>query len=329
MKNLHEIKVSIIIPVYNSEDTIAPLIKDVKKEIVPKLGGVEFVLVNDGSHDRSHSVILGLIEDDPYSLTYIQLLRNFGEHNAVMCGLNYCSGDCAVIIDDDFQNPPHEIIKLIERLYNDDADVVYSYYVEKKHSLFRNAGSKFNDLVAHFVLGKPTGLYLSSFKALSKKLIDIIIQYRGPFPYIDALILRSTTNISRELCEHSERKQGRSNYTFQRLVRLWSNMFIGFSVWPLRLSAILGMIISVLSVFMIVYFTLAKYFGPFFIMQDIPPGWASTISLIALFAGLQLFSMAIIGEYLGRLVLTVNNEPQFLIRNSYFPVSEADEDISQ
>ena len=329
VKNLKDIFVSVVIPVYNSEKTIAPLIKEVNKEILPSLGGVEFVLVNDGSHDNSHAVILELLQNHLYNVTYIQLLRNFGEHNAVMCGLNHCKGDCAVIIDDDFQNPPQEIIKLVKRMLEADADVVYSYYSKKKHSLFRNAGSRFNDLVAHFVLGKPKGLYLSSFKAISKKLIEIIIQYRGPFPYIDALILRSTINISRVLVEHGERKQGGSNYTPRRLVSLWSNMFIGFSVWPLRFAAVFGLIIAFISVFMIIYFVLARLFGPFFIMQDIPPGWASTISLITLFAGTQLFCMAMIGEYLGRLVLTVNNQPQFLIRETYTSISETEKDTMQ
>jgi undecaprenyl-phosphate 4-deoxy-4-formamido-L-arabinose transferase len=329
VNNLEEIFVSVVIPVYNSESTIASLIKEVNKEILPRLGRVEFVLVNDDSQDNSHPVILDLLKKSLYNVTYIQLLRNFGEHNAVMCGLNHCRGDCAVIIDDDFQNPPQEIIKLVKRMLEDDADIVYSYYPKKKHSLFRNAGSKFNDMVAHLVLGKPRGLYLSSFKAISKKLIEIIIQYRGPFPYIDALILRSTTNISRVLVEHGERKQGRSNYTLRLLIRLWSNMFIGFSVWPLRLAAVLGIIISVISVLMIIYFVLARFFGPFFIMQDIPPGWASTISLITLFAGAQLFCMAMIGEYLGRLVLTINNEPQFLIRETYTSKFESGKDTLQ
>ncbi|RLB67835.1 MAG: glycosyltransferase [Deltaproteobacteria bacterium] len=314
---MNDVNLSIVIPVYNSEKTIAALVNKVNDELAPMVKQVEFVLVNDGSQDNSHDVIVELSRQYATSMRYIQLFRNFGEHNAVMCALNNMTGDCAVIIDDDFQNPPKEIIKLVKTLYEDQVDVVYSYYEQKKHSLFRNWGSRFNGFVAQVILKKPKGLYLSSFKALSKELIDIIIQYQGPYPYVDALVLRSTQSIGRSLCQHNERETGRSNYNLRRLIRLWLNMFIGFSVWPLRLMAIAGVSLSLLAFLMVIYFILARLMGPFIFMQDIPPGWASTISLITLFFGLHFLSMAILGEYIGRLVLTINKEPQYLIRKKY------------
>ena len=319
MPNLDQIKLSVIIPVYNSEDTIGALIDKVDRELSPAMKELEFVLVNDGSRDNSHAIITKLCERYPTSLCYIQLFRNFGEHNAVMCALNHMSGDCAVIIDDDFQNPPGEIIKLVEKLYQDQVDVVYSYYEQKKHTLFRNLGSWFTNVVAQLILKKPRGLYLSSFKALRKELADIVVQYQGPYPYIDALILRSTQSISRCLCEHQEREVGRSNYNLPRLVRLWMNMFIGFSVWPLRLMTITGVLLSFLAVLMIAFFLFARFRGSILFAQNIPPGWASTISLVTLFFGIHFLGMAILGEYLGRLVLTINKEPQFLVRGIHRP----------
>lgn len=322
VSKLDKIKLSVVIPVYNSEKTIVALIDKINDELSSTVKEIEFVLVNDGSQDNSHAVILELSKQYPSSLCYIQLFRNFGEHNAVMCALNNMTGDCAVIIDDDFQNPPSEIIKLVETLYKEQVDVVYSYYERKKHSLFRNLGSWFNGVVAQIILKKPKGLYLSSFKALSKELVDIIIQYKGPYPYIDALVLRSTQSIGRSLCQHNERETGRSNYTFRNLIRLWLNMFIGFSVWPLRLMAITGIILSILAFIMVIFFVVVRVSGPFIFMQDIPPGWASTISLITLFFGMHFFSMTILGEYIGRLVLTINKEPQYLVRNKYSSSSQ-------
>ena len=319
MTKLDQIKLSVIIPVYNSERTIGALVDSVRSELSSVVKEIEFVLVNDGSRDNSHSVILELYKKYPTSLCYVQLFRNFGEHNAVMCALNHMSGDCAVIIDDDFQNPPSEIIKLVSKIYEDQVDVVYSYYEQKQHSPLRNLGSWFTGFVAQLILKKPKGLYLSSFKAMRKELVDIIIQYQGPYPYIDALILRSTHSIGRSLCQHNEREVGHSNYNLRRLVRLWLNMFIGFSVWPLRLMAIAGVALSFLAFLMIIFFVAARIAGPFIFMQDIPPGWASTISLLALFFGMHFLGMAILGEYLGRLVLTINKEPQYLVRETYHP----------
>jgi undecaprenyl-phosphate 4-deoxy-4-formamido-L-arabinose transferase len=309
-------RVSVLIPVYNSGRTIGELVDTVIETLGPLTTLWEIILVNDGSTDDSHVKALAAVKRHPGVVKYINLFRNFGEHNAVMCGLQHVTGDSVTIIDDDFQNPPTEILQLVDKL-QEGFDVVYSYYDEKCHSKFRNLGSKFNNLVASILLKKPKGLYLSSFKTIDATLIQALAHYQGPYPYLDGLILRSTQNIGRKLCQHEDRKAGKSNYTILKLVRLWLNMFTGFSITPLRITSYLGLLVSFLSLLLAAYFVTVRSIGPIFIEHEIPAGWASTIVAITSFSGLQLIMLGMIGEYLGRLFLTINGTPQYLIRNMY------------
>ena len=309
-------RVSVLIPVYNSEQTIGRLVDVVIETLNPVYEELEIVLVNDGSVDNSHQVICSSIERHPDIVKYVRLARNFGEHSAVMCGLHHVIGDCVAIIDDDFQNPPDQIIQLVDRL-TEGHDVVYSYYEQKQHSWYRNLGSSFNDLVATRLLGKPRGLYLSSFKAFNRFLIDAVIQYDGPYPYLDGLILRSTSSIGQQLCGHSQRQAGRSNYTLRRLFRLWLNMFTGFSILPLRVASILGLMMSAVGFLLALFFILSWTVEGVFVRDaDFPPGWASLIVCITIFAGLQLSVLGMIGEYLGRVFQTMNRSPQYVIRDT-------------
>lgn len=307
---------SILIPVYNSEKTIGSLVDTVIAILRSHFKSLEIILVNDGSIDNSHSCALKAAKRYPGIVKYIRLARNFGEHNAVMCGLNYITKDCVAIIDDDFQNSPSEIIRLVEKL-REGYDVVYSYYSEKRHSWFRNVGSQFNDWVATKVLKKPKGLYLSSFKVLRAVLVRRVIQSRGPYPYIDGSILRSTTKIGRLQCKHSERRAGRSNYTIPKLLHLWLNMFTGFSIIPLRIASYIGFFVSLSTIILVAFFIVSRLLGGVFIKQTIPTGWASLIVSITFFAGLQLCVLGLIGEYLGRLYLTVSRLPQFVVDDTY------------
>lgn len=309
-------RLTLLVPVYNSEKTIGRLVDVIVSTLSPSITLHEIILVNDGSADRSHEVVLEAIERHPGIIKYIRLFRNFGEHNAVMCGLNYVAGDVVVIIDDDFQNPPSEIIRLVEKLY-EGYDVVYSYYEKKQHNWFRNFGSKINDVAASILLSKPRDLYLSSFKVIAAPLVKIIVQYKGPFPYIDGLILRSTNRIGTQLARHADREEGKSGYTLGKLLHLWLNMSTGFSVLPLRIATYLGFLLSIIAVLLAVFFTYVRLAGPLFLREAIPPGWASTIVVITFFVGMQFSILGIIGEYLGRLFLTVNGAPQFLIRDTY------------
>jgi undecaprenyl-phosphate 4-deoxy-4-formamido-L-arabinose transferase len=270
---------------------------------------LEIILVNDGSPDNSAAVCRELA-DDFEDVRFVNLSRNFGEHNAVMAGLHHVTGDCAVIMDDDFQNPPGEVVKLVEELRRG-YDVVFSKYEVKQHSLLRNLGSRFNNYVATLLLQKPRDLYLSSFKAISRFAIDQVIQYSGPHPYLDGLLLRFTRNYSCVAVAHAAREKGKSGYTIRKLVSLWLNMFTNFSVLPLRLASLAGLLFSLIGMVTALVFAIEKLRNP-----ELPAGWASLIVSLFVIGGIQLFALGMIGEYLGRLFLKENGQPQFVVRET-------------
>ncbi len=299
-------RLSVCVPVYYGEATIERLVETLGEEY--KDFDLEIVLVNDGSKDGSGRIIRRLSEELDY-VTAIDLGRNFGEHNAVLCALNYCTGDYAAIIDDDFQNPPAEIRKLLEESRKG-FDVVYSKYAVKKHHPLRNLGSKFNDIMATWLMRKPKNLYLSSFKLISRRIIDEIVKYKGPFPYIDGLILRVTDNVSSVFVEHETRKIGRSNYTLGKLVALWLNMFVNFSIRPMRVISVVGFITAIFSFGLGVFFVVDKMLHP-----DTPIGWASLSTLVVFIGGIQTMTLGVIGEYIGKNYLDQNGTPQWTIQN--------------
>ncbi|MBI2838459.1 MAG: glycosyltransferase family 2 protein [Acidobacteria bacterium] len=301
---------TILIPVYNGSKTIERLVARLIELLNSQ--ALQIVLVNDGSQDDSHQVCLAIAERHPSIVTYVDLARNFGEHNAVMAGLNYMVGDYVVIMDDDFQNPPEDVKALIDTAKTGQFDIVYTYYARKEHSWFRNFGSRFNDLVATFMLEKPRDLYLSSFKCMNRFLVNEIIKYRGPYPYIDGLALRCTRRIGKVQVHHARRAEGRSGYTVRKLVRLWLNMFVNFSVIPLRVSSLLGLIFSALGGVMSLLVVVEKLSHP-----EIPIGWPSLVVIATTFSGLQLLMLGLIGEYLGRLFLSYNQTPQFVVRDAH------------
>ncbi len=301
---------TVLIPVYNGAGTIGSLVE----KLISILGdkNLQIVLVNDGSRDNSHEVCRKIFMKHPSIVTYLNLSKNFGEHNAVMAGLNYAKGDYVAIVDDDFQNPPEEVSRLIREARDKKYDVVYTYYKQKQHTLFRNLGSRFTNWVASFMLDKPKDLYLSSFKCLSRFAIGEIIKYRGPFPYIDGLALRCTENIGRLETSHDKTKKEKSGYTLRKLIRLWLNMFISFSVTPLRFSSYLGFAFSLMGIFLAVIVVIDKLMHP-----GIPVGWPSIVIAIMIFSGVQLLLLGLLGEYVGYLLLGHNQTPQFVIRNVF------------
>jgi len=306
-----KISLSIVIPVYNSANTIGELVEKLTNSLSLR-DNLQIVLVNDGSKDDSHQVCLSLVSKYSQNLTYLNLARNFGEHNAVIAGLNYAEGDYTVIMDDDFQNPPEEVSRLIEEAVNKQYDIVYTYYDKKQDSWLRNLGSRFNDWVANFMLQKPRGLYLSSFKCFSKLIVQEVINYKGPYPYIDGLALRCTSNIGKLKVRHDKREKGRSGYTFKKLIRLWLNMFVNFSIVPLRMSFFLGLIFSCLGLILSIFIVVDKLLNP-----QIPLGWPSLIIAVMVFSGVQLLILGLLGEYIGHLLLSHNRKPQFVVRNVF------------
>ena len=303
--------ISVVIPVFNGSQSIERLVDELMQQLADHYR-FEIVLVNDCSPDDSEKVCIGLFEKYPDTVCFYSLAINVGEHNAVMAGLNQANGDIAVIMDDDFQNPVSEVIKLISYMNANHYDVVYTFYDAKKHSFFRNLGSRFNDRIANAMLKKPKNLYLSSFKIINRFLIDEIIKYHLPYPYIDGLILRTTSNIGKLKVIHNERHAGKSNYTLRKLISLWLNMFTNFSIIPLRLSIIFGFLFSFIGFIIGIYAMVEKIFNP-----HVPLGYTSIVVIISIYAGIQLLAIGMVGEYLGRLFISNNRKPQYSIRKTF------------
>jgi len=304
-------KTSIVIPVYNGALSIARLVDELIAQLSPKFS-IEIVLVNDCSPDNSEEVCIGITKKHPKFVSFYSLAMNVGEHNAVMAALNKANGDYALIMDDDFQNPISEVIKLMSFMESNEYDVVYTYYKEKKHSFFRNLGSQFNDKIATLMLKKPKDLYLSSFKIINRFLIDEVIKYNLPYPYLDGLILRTTSSIGKVEVSHNKREIGKSNYTLKKLISLWMNMFTNFSILPLRISVVMGFIFSIIGFLVGVDAIIEKIFNP-----NVPLGYTFIVIIISIYAGVQLIAIGMVGEYLGRIFMSDNKKPQYSIRRSF------------
>jgi glycosyltransferase involved in cell wall biosynthesis len=298
---------SIVVPVYNGADSIGELVDALEVLEVP--GGHEIILINDASPDSSLLECQRLQARAKVPITLVDLARNFGEHNAVMAGLREASGAHIITMDDDLQNPPAEVLRLLQHAQQTGKDVIYTHYAKKQHAAWRNLGSRFANWCADKVLDKPKGLYLSSFRCISAFAARQVTQYRGPFPYIDGLILQATQSIGTLQVEHLPRNAGRSNYTLSRLLRLWTSMFVNFSVMPLRIATFTGFAMSALGFVGVVWVTAEA------VLRATPPGWAFLTVATLLLLGVQLVMLGIIGEYLGRLYLTVNRKPQSVVRS--------------
>ena len=300
--------VTIVIPVFNGSQTITKLVTECIQSF-EEIFDLEIVLINDCSEDNSYDVCLSIQERYPSTITFLSLSKNFGEHNAVMAGLHHSSGDFVVTLDDDGQNPPQEALNLINYAVKENLDVVYSYYPKKKHNLVRNLCSWLNGKVANLMLRKPVGLYLSSFRSMSRFTVQEIIKYDLPYPYVDGLILRSISNIGALETKHKSRISGKSGYTFRKLLRLWLNMFTNFSVLPLRVASFLGFVFALLGILIGVFTLYERFLNP-----NLPVGWATIAVLCSILGGVQLMALGVIGEYLGRIFLGMNRQPQFVVR---------------
>ena len=302
-------ELSVVIPVFNGEHSIG--------EVVDRIGTTfanvphEIILVDDGSQDGSASVCRQMVMRQSTHIRFVELARNFGEHHAVLAGLKYTSGDYVAVLDDDGQNPPEEVPRMLGELRGKRLDVVYGKQAERKDNWFRQLGSAFNDRVANVMLRKPPEIYLSSFKVMNRFVVNEILKYPGPFPYIDGLICRTSNRLGQIEVKHDLRIAGRSNYSLVRLVRLWLNMFLGFSIVPLRFASLLGLLAAMASTAWLIAIVVDKLW----IDPGVTAGVPTILACISLFSGVQLIVLGMIGEYLGRVHLSTNGQPQYVVRS--------------
>jgi undecaprenyl-phosphate 4-deoxy-4-formamido-L-arabinose transferase len=300
---------SIVIPLFNAALTLPALYQELSALEIG--GGLELVLVNDGSCDETEEIALGLAQAGRIPITFLSLSRNFGEHNAVLAGLRASTGRYVVTMDDDLQNPPSEVLKLLSAAESGKHDVVYAIYERKEHAWWRNFGSKLTNLIADYVVEKPRKLYLSSFRCLTRLVADEVAKSRTPYPYIDGLIFQITQNAGAVPVRHVGREQGRSGYTLRKLVRLWMSMLVNFSVLPLRLMTLAGLITSALGFLAVIGVVLEH------LLKKNPTGWGSLMAAILLLSGTQLLLLGIMGEYVGRIYLGISDKPQSVVRTKF------------
>ena len=309
MTGTDTLALSFVIPLYKSAETIAAVVREIESLQID--GGHEIVLVNDGSDDRTGDVCRGLVAAARVPITYLEHARNYGEHNAVLTGWRHARGRHIVNLDDDGQNPPEEARRLWVEAKRTGLDVIFGHYVEKRHSVWRNIGSRFTNKMTDWALDKPAGFYLSSFRCVTSFVARQVVTYAGPYPYIDGLILQVTQRIGSITVRHDARRAGTSTYTLRRLVRLWLSAWVNFSVLPLRVATVLGLILAGAGV-------IALGTVGYLWLQNIGPGYGFGWLMAALlvFSGTQLVLLGLIGEYVGRMFLAVNQRPQSVVRET-------------
>lgn len=302
-------KISFVIPCYRSALTLEGVVEEVRTtmETMKEKYTYELILVNDCSPDDTFGVIRKLAKQYD-EIIGVNLAKNFGQHSALMAGFHFCTGDITVCLDDDGQTPANEVGKLLGKL-EEGYDAVYARYEHKKHSAFRNLGSWMNEEMAHFLLGKPKELYVSSYFAVKKYVVDEMVRYQNPYPYVIGLVLRATKNIANVNVNHRQREIGTSGYNLGKLIGLWLNGFTAFSVKPLRIATGMGGFCAFAGFLYGLYTVIKKFVHP-----TAPMGWSSTMAAIMFIGGMMMLMQGLVGEYIGRIYISMNNAPQYVIR---------------
>lgn len=305
----HAKKVSFIIPCYRSEKTLESVIAEIR-DTMQTLNAYQYdvFLVNDCSPDNTFSVIQKLCSQYD-NITGISLAKNFGQHAALMAGLRKSDGDIVVCLDDDGQTPANEVGKLLAGI-EEGSDVVYAQYESKKHSAFRNFGSWMNDMMTRVMLGKPKELHITSYFAVKRFVVESMLAYEKSYPYVIGLVLRATKNISNVPVNHRSREVGTSGYTMKKLLGLWFNGFTAFSILPLRIATVAGSTFAGLGFLYGIYTIIKRLVNP-----AVPMGFSAIMSAIVFFGGMLMLMLGLVGEYVGRIYISINNSPQYVIRD--------------
>ena len=302
-------KLSFVIPCYRSQDSVRGVLDKIAQTVeADGRYDYEIICVNDYSPDNTLDV-LNKAADDNSKITVIDLSRNFGQHAALMAGFNYVTGDIVVCLDDDGQNPPEEMFKLIDKL-NEGYDLVSAKYEDKKRSLFRKFGTKLSFFMSEWLINKPKDLDLNSYYAVKRFVVEETIKYKNAYPFVHGLMLRITRNMANVMITHKTRETGESGYSLTKLVSLWMNGFTAFSEKPLRISSLIGGICAAIGFIMAIVVVIRKLLDP-----GIPLGYSAIMSAIMFMSGVNMLILGLLGEYIGRMYICINNAPQFTVRS--------------
>jgi polyisoprenyl-phosphate glycosyltransferase len=308
---MHSSKIdfSVVIPVYNSENTLEELAQRISTVFAGLNSSFEIIMIDDGSRDSSWNVLMRIREVNR-DVEIIRLIRNFGQHNATLCGFRHAQGRYVIVMDDDLQNPPEEIPKLIKKIEQGYA-VVYGAYEEKKHGFVENVLSKAFQRLIHYILHIPSSTMISSFVICKREVIQNAVTTRTAFPFLTALITRNTPidKITNASVKHVERKIGKSNYNILRWLKVSFSLIINYSSLPLEIVAAVGIIASCASVLFGLYIVIARILNPSYGVI----GWNSLMVATALLGGLILTAMSVVGEYLRRIIAEISYEQQYII----------------
>jgi glycosyltransferase involved in cell wall biosynthesis len=302
------VEISVVIPVYNSA-AILPALHGRLQAVLAAMGkSFEVLYVDDGSQDTSWGVLRQLQDHDPRHVVAMQLMRNYGQHNALMCGFRQARGDYVFTMDDDLQHPPEELPKLLAAIDEADLDLVYGAYQQKQHGAMKNAASWVVNRFYRLVFQSP--VTVTSFRVVRRQLLETILPYALNFTFVDGLLAWNTRRIGEVTVSHHPRAKGRSGYQFGKLLTLALNLFTNFSLLPLQFVSLCGFGAAIGGLLLGLY-----YFIQHATSNITVPGYASTIVSILVLGGLQLLGLGIMGEYVGRLHLNVNHKPQYSVRN--------------
>lgn len=306
-----QLDLSIVVPVYRSEDCLEALIAAIAEALDPTGRDYEVLLINDGSPDNSWGAIEAICRNNS-NVVGVDLRRNFGQDNAIITGLRLSRGRYVAIMDDDLQHHPRDLPALLNKI-EEGADAVYAQFGAKKQRLWKNLGSWFNGRVAEWVISKPRNIYLSPYKIIRKEVVEMICNYEGPDPYVDGLLFQITSRVDQIPVGHHPRYAGASTYTFWKSLRVWGRLAFSFSARPMRLVSWCGFGFAALGLLLAVVVILYRLLYP----QDFSAnavGWASLMVALLVLSGIQMLFFGILGEYTGRTFLRVNNKPQAAIR---------------
>jgi len=309
--------VSFVIPCYRSEKTIGKVVAEIQivmKDLVEY--NYEIILVNDYSPDNVWSVIKEMCRDS--HIKGICLAKNFGQASAVMAGYSKVTGDYVITVDDDGQSPLDSSSEAIRLLKSQDFDVVYGTCEEAKFNVFRRFGSKVNSWMAKVMFDRPVTKRVVSFSVARRFVIDEMVRYHNAYPYISGLVYRTTRNIGYLPVHHRKRMMGESGYSFKKLIGVWLNGFTAFSIKPLRIASFLGVVTSFVGLMCALITIVNKIIHPL-----VAIGWSSTMSILLILGGIILLVLGMIGEYVGRIYMCINESPQYVIREFI------DEDIKE